>query len=223
MAHSTDRLTSTSDSSSAASVLLAALKRDNAELDEHPEAYVEALAKLLAKSLTPGPTLAKRVRSLAYNLSRNQPLRRELLSGGVLAADVCAMDATEWAPAAVKRAREAAVERSESRVQQAMTGGELYSLTRSVRCSECGSNRARFKHTGTDMKDWHGRKNEVWGTKHDDDDGNDCLIECLACEHSWRGAAPEVHLEAEGDDFEQPRRKDAYDLDQPRRKPHGGD
>eukprot|EP00326_Haptolina_ericina_P037227 CAMPEP_0181235056 /NCGR_PEP_ID=MMETSP1096-20121128/37348_1 /TAXON_ID=156174 ORGANISM="Chrysochromulina ericina, Strain CCMP281" /NCGR_SAMPLE_ID=MMETSP1096 /ASSEMBLY_ACC=CAM_ASM_000453 /LENGTH=135 /DNA_ID=CAMNT_0023329963 /DNA_START=15 /DNA_END=422 /DNA_ORIENTATION=+ len=121
------------------------------------------------------------------------------------------MDAAEWAPAAVKRARESAAQRSESKIRMAMKGGELYTMTRSVRCERCDGNRARFKHQGTDMKDWHGRKNEVWGTKHDDDDGDDCLIECLTCGNSWKGTAPEAcedEEDEEGDALEQPRRKD---------------
>ena len=48
----------------------------------------------------------------------------------------------------------------------------------------------------------------MWGTKHDDDDGLDCLIMCMECEHSWHGTAPEV-WDGEHDDTEQPRRKDA--------------
>ena len=115
----------------------------------------------------------------------------------------------------MKRAREAAAERAEERLRVARTGGELFSLTRSVRCEECGAKRARFKHLGTDMKDWHGRKNEVWGTQnHDDRDDADCFIECTACGHSWHGAAPEECEEEEdeaqrADDLEEPRRKDA--------------
>eukprot|EP00322_Chrysochromulina_rotalis_P012877 CAMPEP_0115869616 /NCGR_PEP_ID=MMETSP0287-20121206/21901_1 /TAXON_ID=412157 /ORGANISM="Chrysochromulina rotalis, Strain UIO044" /LENGTH=72 /DNA_ID=CAMNT_0003324309 /DNA_START=82 /DNA_END=300 /DNA_ORIENTATION=- len=60
------------------------------------------------------------------------------------------------------------------------------------------------------MKDWHGRKNEIWGTKHDDDDGLDCEIVCVQCDHTWHGAAPEACDEDEGvdDDLEEPRRKD---------------
>ena len=147
-----------------ATVLLNALKRDNADLDEHPEEYLAALAQMLAAGIeahTAPTATAKRVRSLAYNISRNIPMRRALLSGSLNPGDACTMSAAEWAPPAVKRAREAHAERSEQRVRTAMTGGELFSLTRSVRCSECGGNRARFKHLGTDMKDWHGRKNEV--------------------------------------------------------------
>lgn len=193
-------------------MLLAALKRDNANLDEHPEEYFIALSEMLAIELeaqAPSNT-AKLVRSLAYNLQQNDPMRQELLSGVVTAKEVCSKSSAEWAPAQLKRAREAAAERVQERLRVAKTGGELYSLTKSVRCEECGSRWARFKHLGTDMKDWHGRKNEVWGTKHDDDDGQrDCFIECVSCNHSWHGTAPEVHYPEDGDDLEEPRRKDA--------------
>jgi transposase len=54
----------------------------------------------------------------------------------------------------------------------------------------------------------HGRKNEVWGTKHEDDDGADCYIVCSACGHSWHGTAPEVHEDDTADVLEQARRKD---------------
>lgn len=199
-------------------LLLAALRKDNADLAEHPEVYVDTVVRMLVETLERGQATAKRVRSLSFNLARNQTLRARLLSGAILPSALCALDAADWASAGVKREREAAAERSQARMRIAATGGELYSQTRSVRCPECGGNRARFKHIGTDMKDWHGRKNEIWGTKHDDDDdGNDCEIICSACDHSWHGAAPEEFVEEEtggasGDDLEQPRRKDSISL-----------
>ena len=194
---------------SAASLLLSALKRDNGALDEHPEVFLETTAKMLAEGLGVAP---KRVRSLTYNLPRNEDLRHALLSGALTPNALCSMDTSEWAPAGIKRAREAAAERSEAQLRIAATGGELFSRTHSVRCPECGGSRARFQHRGTDLKDWHGRKNEVWGTKHDgDDDGADCLIICMLCDHSWNGVAPEVASDDEGgksDDLEEARRKD---------------
>eukprot|EP00966_Prymnesium_polylepis_P050272 1163750-Prymnesium_polylepis.1 len=192
----------------ASSLLLSALKHNNRDLEEYPEQFLVAASEMLTEELLAAPNSTKRVRSLAYNLQNNNDLRRELLSEAVSPAALCAMDASEWAPATVKRAREAAAERTQAQLRIAATGGELWSLTRSVRCPECGSHRARFTYLGTDQKDWHGRKNEVWGTKHDDgDDGLDCQIVCTSCHHSWHGAAPEVH-EEEGDDLEGSRRKD---------------
>ncbi len=60
----------------AAALLLAALKRDNDELEEHPEYYLEAAAAMLAELLEAEP---RRARSLAYNLPRNPMIRRQLL------------------------------------------------------------------------------------------------------------------------------------------------
>ena len=60
----------------AAALLLAALKRDNEDLEEHPEYYLEAAAEMLAEELEADP---KRARSLAYLLPRNQRIRRMLL------------------------------------------------------------------------------------------------------------------------------------------------
>lgn len=189
----------------AASLLLAALKRDNDHLDEHAEVFLVATAELLAEGVQGQP---RRARSIAYNLPRNEPLRRALLSGALTPRELCDMGTTDLAPDALKRAAEASA-RSAARLRAARVDeDELFSSTRSVRCPECQSNRARFKHLGTDLKDWHGRKNEVWGTKHEDDDGADCLIECLACGHSWHGTAPEVHEEDTADALEQARRKD---------------
>ena len=192
------------------SALLAALKKDNPDLAEHPEVFLVAASRMLAEELEAAPDTKRRARSLAYNLVANQSLRRSLLSGALTPKDLCAMDATEWAAAAVKRARESAADRSQKQLRMALTGGELYSWTRSVHCERCGGSVARFKHLGTDMKDWHGRKNEVWGSKHEDDEGQDCLIECASCEHSWRSTAPELSIDddLEQDELEQPRRKD---------------
>jgi hypothetical protein len=195
-------------SQAAISLLLSALKNGNSDIAEYPEEFLVAVAEMLTENLVAAPNSTKRVRSLAYNLQHNHLLRRELLSEVVTPAQLCAMDASQWAPATIKRAREAAAERTQAELRRAATGGELWSQTRSVRCPECGGNRARFTYLGTDQKDWHGRKNEVWGTKHDDgDDGLDCQIVCSACHHSWHSAAPEVY-EEEGDDLEQSRRKD---------------
>ena len=194
------------------SVLLAALQKDNRDLDEHPVEFLQAAAQMLAEEverLAPIGGAAKRIRSLAFNLANNHRLRRDLLSGKITCQALCAMDPSQWASESVKRARESAVARSEVKLRMARTGGEEFSLARVI-CPECDGRRARFKHLGTDMKDWHGRKNEVWGTKHDDDEGLDCEITCTTCDHSWRGAAPEVLVEedAEADDLEESRRKD---------------
>jgi len=142
---------------SAASLLLTALKRDNAELNEHSEAYLIALAEMLAERLEDAP---KKARSLAYNLPRNQRLRRDLLSGALTPAQVCAMEAAELASDELKSARVAMAERSKARLLS--RNSALSSRTRSVRCPECGGREATFTHTGADARDWHGRKNEVW-------------------------------------------------------------
>lgn len=192
----------------ASSLLLAAVRRDRADVAEHPSEYLEALTLMLAEELQTAPNAARRTRSLAYNLTQNHQLRRSLLTGAVTPKAVCAMDVLEWASAGVKRDREEAAERREQKVRVALTGGELFSRTHSVVCPECGCRMARFKHLGTDMRDWHGRKNEVWGTKHDDDDGLDCLIICMSCDFQWHAAAPEQHISDDGEGFEVPRRKD---------------
>lgn len=174
------------------SVLLSALKRgDDAE---YPEEYVAAAAGMLAEEVAAHP---KRARSLAFNLARNKRMRRALLSGAVTPRALCAADLSEWASNAVKRSRAAAAQRSDARLRVGAAGRAEYSLTRSVRCPECGGREARFTHMGTDMRDWHGRKNEVWGTKHDDadDDERACEIECTKCGHSWNGPTPEVAVE----------------------------
>lgn len=199
----------------ARALLLSALKSNNPDIEEYPEDYCVAVAAMLAEELEGAPQVAKRVRSLAYNLTQNHELRRDLLSEAVSPSELCAMGTSEWASASVKRAREAALERSEARMRFAATGGELFSRTSSVRCPECGGSRARFKHLGTDLKDWHGRKNEVWGTKQEEDDGLDCLIVCSSCGHEWHGTAPEIDERESGgdsgDDLEQSRRKDLVD------------
>ena len=120
------------------------------------------------------------------------------------------MNPNDLASDAVKRARDVAAARAEARLRSARVDeDELYSSTRSVRCPECGGARARFKHLGTDLKDWHGRKNEVWGTRREDDDGADCEIVCSACGHTWHATgAPEVHEEDTADALEEARRKD---------------
>ena len=107
------------------------------------------------------------------------------------------MDFGELAPEAVKRQRADAAERADAALRNASTGGALFSLSRSVRCPECGGREARFTHVGMDMKAWHGRKNEVWGSRHDEDDEPDCLIICTACEHEWRGDPPLEYVEPE--------------------------
>jgi hypothetical protein len=140
------------------------------------------------------------------------------------------MDTLDWASTQVKREREAeAAERSKAVLRLATTGGRMWSYTRSVCCPECGGARARFRHIGTDMKEWHGSKNEVWGNKHSDNDRGDCEIVCESCDHTWHSSAPDI---AEGggdesrdepdiaegggdesrDEFEEPRRRDGRDL-----------
>ena len=207
MASSSDKAASTS-LSSAALLLLQSLKANNPDIEEYCDAFLQAVATVLAEELEAAPNTAKRVRSLAYNLTRNEALRNELLSGAVTPKSMCAMDTSNWASAAVKRAREAAEERAQAQLRLASTGGEIYSITRKVRCPECGGKRAKFTHLGTDLKDWHGRKNEVWGTQNHDDDGEDCELVCTACDHTWRGAAPEEDDEEDADDLEESRRKD---------------
>ena len=190
-------------------LLLAALKRDNPDLDEYHEGYLQALAKTLSQELQAVPA---RVRSLAYNLPRSPAHRKQLLNGTLSPMQFCALDWAELASDAVKQERKSIAERARQELKRASTGGEIYSLTRSMRCPECGHRRAKFTHLGTDLKDWHGRKNEVWGTQNHDDDGLDVELICSACEHSWRGAAPEVYEppeeEKEADDLEDSRRKD---------------
>ena len=197
----------------ASSLLLSALKRDNPDIDEHTEAYLLCTADMIADHL---PDQPKRARSIAYNLPRNPELRRALLAGELTPLELCELDANDLASETVKRARSAAVARAEAQMRAARTDeNDLFSSTRSVRCPECGGGRARFKHLGTDMKDWHGRKNEVWGTKHNDDEGFDCLIVCSKCDHEWHGNAPEVHEEDTADDLEQARRKDFLSRPEP--------
>jgi|EP00900_Chrysochromulina_parva_P003623 hypothetical protein len=219
-----------SSTAAATALLLSALKKDNPDCAEYPDIFLEATAAMLAEVLEAAPNMAKRVRSLAYNLTRNQSLRRELLSGAMLPAALCAMDTLDWASTQVKREREAeAAERSKAVLRLATTGGRMWSYTRSVCCPECGGARARFRHIGTDMKEWHGSKNEVWGNKHSDNDRGDCEIVCESCDHTWHSSAPDI---AEGggdesrdepdiaegggdesrDEFEEPRRRDGRDL-----------
>ena len=175
----------------ASAAVLAALKRDNSELAEHSEAFLEATAELCAEhASTP-----KHARSLAYNLGRNVRLRRQLLSGEITVAELCAMDPNELAPDQIKSARAEQSKRAEFRRHLGMSAA--FSLTRSVRCPECGGREARFEHNGADARDWHGRKNEVWGSKHDEDEGPACYIICTACEHAWHGEAPEPVIEEE--------------------------
>jgi hypothetical protein len=190
------------------SLLLAALKKDNADLCEYHEEYLRAVARSLYEELHAAPG---RIRSLTYNLPRSPVYRKKLLSGALTPRDFCALDWAELASAAVKRQRQTAADKAAQELRRASTGGAIFSLTKSVRCPECGHKRARFTHLGTDLKDWHGRKNEVWGTQNHDDDGLDCELVCTACETSWRGAAPEVYEpteEEEQDDLEESRRKD---------------
>ena len=190
----------------ASSLLLAALKRDNPDLAEYTEEYLIATADVLADRL---PGQPKRARSIAYNLPRNHSLRRALLSGELTPLEVCELDLNELASESVKRSRENVAARGQARLRAARADeNSLFSSTRSVRCPECASSRARFKHLGTDMKDWHGRKNEVWGSKHDDDDGEDCLIICSKCSHEWHGTAPEVHEEDTDDLWRATRNRD---------------
>ena len=160
-----------------------ALKRDNADLSEYSEEYLAALAEMLAERLD-----AKRARSLAYNLPRNPEIRRALLSGAITVAEMCAMDPAELASDAVKRARADAAERAEARLRSG--GAALSSVTHAVCCPECKAREALFTHVGNDAREWHGRKNEVWGSKHDDDEGPACQFECLVCQHRWTGDVP---------------------------------
>ena len=170
----------------AAPLLLAALKRDNDDLAEHSEEYLRAVAELLVEQLEHAP---KRARSVAYNLPRNPRLRRALLSGALTPRGLCAMDTAEMASDELKLKRAAAAERAEAARRHAAEA--MHSWTRSVRCPECGGREAKYTSTGNDAREWHGRKNEVWGSKfHDDDDSPACLFECAACSHSWQGAAP---------------------------------
>ena len=178
---------------SAAAPLLAALKRDNTSLREHSEAYLVALAEMLAEHLGAD---ARRARSLAYNLPRNERLRQALLSGAKTPREVCQMELAELAPDAIKSVRAAQQDRNDARLRGAGSG-LLYSRTKAVRCPECGGRDAKFTSTGNDAREWHGRKNEVWGSKHDEDEGPACEIFCNLCEASWHGEAPEVWLEEE--------------------------
>ena len=187
-------------------LLLAALKRDNPDLDEYHEGYLRALAKTLSQELQAVPA---RVRSLAYNLPRSPAHRKQLLNGTLSPMQFCALDWAELASDAVKQERKSIAERARQELKRASTGGEIYSLTRSVRCQvwppavvlilaptlKTGMG-ARMKcgaHKTTTMMAW------TW------------LI-CSAYEHSWRGAAPEVYEpteeEKEADDLEDSRRKD---------------
>ena len=121
------------------------------------------------------------------------------------------MDSANWASAesVAEQQRKAVSRRAEALLRRALEGSELYSTTSSVICPECGGRRAKFKHLGTDMKDWHGRKNEVWGTQNHDDEGHDCEIVCSSCENTWRGTAPEEDDPLDdSDEFEDARRKD---------------
>ena len=118
-------------------------------------------------------------------------------SGEIKPYELCAMDFGEFASDAVKRQRADHAERQEAALRNASTGTALFSYTRSTRCPECGGREARFTHVGTDMKAWHGRKNEVWGSRHDEDEEPDCLIVCYACGHEWRGDAPTEYVEPE--------------------------
>jgi hypothetical protein len=140
------------DSAAASRLMLDALKRDNADLAEYSEAFLVATADMLAERL---PGQPKRARSIAYNLPRNETLRRALLSGTLAPRELCEMEPHELASEAVKRARTEVAARAEARLRAARVDeDELFSSTRSVRCSECGGARARFKHLGTDLKDW---------------------------------------------------------------------
>ena len=179
-------------SSSFQTALLNSLQRDLPNAEEYSENYLAAAAELLAEYSESTP---KKARSLAYNLPRNSQLRHDFLSGALPPSELCAMDAADLANDEVKSARAAIAERAEAKRKS--VGSEATSLTRSVRCPECGCKEARFSHSGADARDWHGRKNEVWGSKHDEDEGPQVTITCTACEHSWQGDVPEIALDDE--------------------------
>jgi len=171
------------------SLLLAALKRDNPDLAEYPEDFMAEMATVLAECLEHNP---RTIRSMAFNLPRNPQLRSSLLAGTLEPKALCSMDLAELAVDSVKRQRAAAADRVDATIRSRAAANHLCTFTRSVRCPECGAREARFVHEGVDQRDWHGRKNEVWGTKHDDDESAGmCTITCVACNSTWQsGEAP---------------------------------
>ena len=191
----------TAPETAASSLLLAALKRDNSDLREHPEIYVAEVATMLAEAIAQNP---KRARSMAFNLPRNPTLRRQLLAGAITPQALSEMDLSELAPEPIKRKLAEVAERSDAQMKSRSAANHVGILTKSVRCEECGGRVARYVHQqGTDQRDWHGRKNEVWGTKHDDDESAGAItITCVACNFTWQsGEAPQECEEDEEEDM----------------------
>ena len=121
-------------SSSFQTALLNSLQRGLPNAEEYSENYLAAAAELLAEYSESTP---KKARSLAYNLPRNSQLRHDFLSGALPPSELCAMDAADLANDEVKSARAAIAERAEAKRKS--VGSEATSLTRSVRCPECGA------------------------------------------------------------------------------------
>jgi DNA-directed RNA polymerase subunit M/transcription elongation factor TFIIS len=167
-----------------ADVLLAALKKDNPDLSEYPEVFLVATSELLAEALEGAP---KRVRQMAFNLPRNHGLRQQLLRGELTPRALCGMDVADMATDAIKSQRAAIADRAKASILNASTLS-LGTFTRDVRCPECTHREARFLHeSNSDSREWHGRKNEIWGAKHcEDESAGLCTITCTACGHTWR-------------------------------------
>ena len=167
----------------AAALLLAALEHSNPDLPEYPDVYLRCLAASLATALARRESrsgFAARVRSLCFNLkSHNHELRRRLCARELSPDELCAMDKASMANAALKAERKATAEKQMR--QRTHTNMEGASLTRSMRCPNCGVREALFRHVGA-TRDGIG-KSETWGSK--DNPGLSTMLQCCSCNHEW--------------------------------------
>jgi len=166
--------------------LLTALKTDNPDVDEYPEAYLRWVAAGLAAALeeqaASGAGFANHVRQVCFNLPKphNHPRRRALCNRTLAPSAIGNLSAESWTSR--ERQAERLADSVKRRKMVTIQPDASAVRTRAVTCGACGARDAMAQSIGDQRES---RKAETWGSKDHEEASHRARLQCNVCANVW--------------------------------------